>query len=296
MPWIQLRVEVAGRQIEDTVQAMEEMGSQATTQENAGEDSYFDLAHPAEPKWDVQTVTGLFEGDASGRGEALVAELMQRLDFVRDVEMSQLEEQDWETAWLDQYRPIEITPDLWIYPSWVEADDQAGTVIRIDPGMAFGTGTHETTRLCMQVIAGRDLQGSSVLDYGCGSGILAITALKLGAADAVGVDIDPKAESVSRENAHNTGGASRFAIHSAQDVDARSFDIVIANILAFALIDLASNLVQHVKDDGMIVLSGILAHQAEEVIAAYQPQFEFARFEEAGWVALLGRKRRDSKP
>ena len=296
MPWIQLRVEVAGRQIEDTVQAMEEMGSQATTQENAGEDSYFDLAHPAEPKWDVQTVTGLFEGDASGRGEALVAELMQRLDFVRDVEMSQLEEQDWETAWLDQYRPIEITPDLWIYPSWVEADDQAGTVIRIDPGMAFGTGTHETTRLCMQVIAGLDLQGSSVLDYGCGSGILAITALKLGAADAVGVDIDPKAEIVSLENAHNNGVASRFAIQSAQDVDARSFDIVIANILAFALIDLASNLVQHVKDDGMIVLSGILAHQAEEVIAAYQPQFEFARFEEAGWVALLGRKRRDSKP
>ena len=290
MPWIQLRVEVAGRQIEDTVLALEEMGSQATTQENAGEDSYFDLAHPAEPKWDVQTVTGLFEGDASGRGEALVAELMQRLDFVRDVEMSQLEDQDWETAWLDQYRPIEITPDLWIYPSWVEADDQAGTVIRIDPGMAFGTGTHETTRLCMQVIAGLDLQGSSVLDYGCGSGILAITALKLGAADAVGVDIDPKAEIVSLENAHNNGVASRFAIQSAEDVDARRFDIVVANILAFALVDLAPKLMRNVAENGQIVLSGILAHQADEVVAAYRPQFEFERIDEAGWVALLGRR------
>ena len=290
MPWIQIRVEVSGSGLESTVLALEEMGSQATTQENAGEDSYFDLAHPAEPKWDVQTITGLFEGDASSQGEALVAELMRRLAFVRDVEMSQLEEQDWETAWLDQYQPIEVCTGLWIYPSWVDTDTQAGTIVRIDPGMAFGTGTHETTRLCMQLIAGLDLKGKTVLDYGCGSGILAITALKLGAARAVGVDIDPKAETVSLENAHNNGVASRFAIQSAEDVDARRFDIVVANILAFALVDLAPKLMRNVAENGQIVLSGILAHQADEVVAAYLPQFEFERIEEAGWVALLGRR------
>ena len=290
MPWIQLRVEVTGNQIEATVQALAEMGSQATTQENAGEDSYFDLAHPAEPKWDVQTVSGLFEGDASQRGEALLADIMRRLDFVRDVEMAQLEEQDWETAWLDQYQPIEVCRDLWIYPSWVDAETQAGTVVRIDPGMAFGTGTHETTRLCMRLIAGLDLHGKTVLDYGCGSGILGITALKLGAKQATGVDIDPKAETVSLENAHNNGVASRFAIQSADDVDACNFDIVIANILAFALVDLAPKLIRNVAENGQIVLSGILVHQADEVIAAYQPQFEFERIEEAGWVALMGRR------
>ena len=122
--------------------------------------------------------------------ELLREDLLQRLDYINRVELLVLEERDWETAWLDQYQPIEITPSLWIYPSWVEAEDPAVTVVRIDPGMAFGTGTHETTRLCMQLLAGMQLKDKTVLDYGCGSGVLGIAALKLGAANAVGVDID----------------------------------------------------------------------------------------------------------
>lgn len=288
MAWIQLSVNVSGKQIEHTVQAFEEMGSQATTQKNAGEDSYFDLAYPTEPKWDVQTVTALFEDQ--GNAEALFAELMRKTPFTKDVELTQLEDQDWETAWLDQYEPIQITPELWVFPGWVKPEESIETVIKINPGMAFGTGTHETTRLCMQVLAGLDLNNKSVLDYGCGSGILAITSLKLGATKATGVDIDPRAESVSQENALINGVASRFAIQSAGSVNAQTFDIVIANILAFALIDLAATLIAHTKDSGIIVLSGILAHQIDDVITAYRQHYVFERLEDAGWVALIGRR------
>lgn len=288
MAWIQLSVNVSGKQIEHTVQAFEEIGSQATTQQNAGEDSYFDLAYPAEPKWDVQTVTALFEDQ--GNAEVLLAELMRKAPFAKDVELTQLEDQDWETAWLDQYQPIQITPELWVYPGWVKPEESVETVIKINPGMAFGTGTHETTRLCMQVLAGLDLNNKSVLDYGCGSGILAITSIKLGATKATGVDIDPKAERVSQENALINGVASRFAIQSAGSVNTQTFDIVIANILAFALIDLAATLIAHNKDSGIIVLSGILAHQIDDVITAYRQHYVFERLEEAGWVALTGRR------
>jgi ribosomal protein L11 methyltransferase len=288
MAWIQLSVNVSGKQIEHTVQAFEEIGSQATTQQNAGEDSYYDLACPAEPKWDVQTVTALFEDQ--GNAEVLLVELMRKAPFAKDVELTQLEDQDWETAWLDQYQPIQITPELWVYPSWVKPEESVETVIKINPGMAFGTGTHETTRLCMQVLAGLDLNNKSVLDYGCGSGILAITSLKLGATKATGVDIDSKAERVSQENALINGVASRFAIQSAGSVNTQTFDIVIANILAFALIDLAATLIAHNKDSGIIVLSGILAHQIDDVITAYRQHYVFERLEEAGWVALTGRR------
>ena len=289
MSWVQLSVEVAAARIDATMQALDAMGSQATTQENAGEESYFDLAHPAEPGWDRQKISGLF--DAAEQPELLRAELKRRLPFVDQVDLLELEDRDWETAWLQQYEPIEVTPDLWIYPSWVDAPDNGAVVVRIDPGMAFGTGTHETTRLCMQLLAGLSLQDKTVLDYGCGSGILAIAALKLGAASAVGVDIDPKAEIVALENARSNGVESRFAIQSTRRVETQTFDIVVANILASALVDLSMTLSELTRRQGHIVLSGILSHQADEVVAAYQREFDFTRTEESGWVALLGLKK-----
>jgi ribosomal protein L11 methyltransferase len=287
MVWFQLSMEISGDRVDATVAALEALGSQATTQQNAGEDSYFDLAYPLEPKWDLQQITGLFED--SGNAEYVLAQLMAKLAFVRDVELSNLEEQDWEKAWLENYQPIEITPQLWVYPNWVTPKQSLETIIKIDPGMAFGTGTHETTRLCMQILSRMELSGRTVLDYGCGSGILAITALKLGASRATGVDIDPRAETVSQENALNNGVARDFAIQSTSNIEGLSFDIVVANILSFALIELTSTLVGHTRENGMIILSGILANQADEVTRAYQSVFAFERHEESGWVALLGR-------
>ena len=288
MDWLQLSVQVSGEQAGRVVEALEAIGSQATTQQNAGEDSYFDLAHPAEPKWDVQTVTGLFE-DRSHQ-ESLRTELSARCAFTQEVRFTALEDQDWEKAWLNQYQPIQITADLWVYPSWVEVDNRHHNVIKIDPGMAFGTGTHATTRLCMQAINELELADTSVLDYGCGSGILAITALKLGARSAVVVDIDPKAALVAQENALNNGVASRFAIQSPLEINGRKYDVVVANILAFALIDLAAELISYTKENSRIMLSGILDTQADDVILAYQEYFDFTRINAGSWVILTGRR------
>ncbi len=289
MNWVQLTVEVAGKDIDAALEAFEQLGSQATTQQNAGEDSYFDLAHPAEPGWDRQAITGLFETE--GSGDDLVAALTESSAFIKEVELTRLEDQDWETLWLDQYQPIQVSADLWVYPSWVEPEQEGATIVKIDPGMAFGTGTHETTFGCMQVLNEMSLSGKTVLDYGCGSGILAITALKLGADSAVGVDIDPKAELVSQENAHINGVASRFAIQSADDIDAQKFDVVVANILAFALVELAPVLRHHCENDAQIVLSGILAHQSDDVVAAYQEDFDLQKSDQGDWVVLFGRKK-----
>lgn len=288
MPWLKLSVQVTLAQVESTIEAMQALGSQATTQQNAGENSYFDLAHPAEPAWDVQTVSGLFEEkvDPAQFRTALLSEL----SFLRDVELSTLQDQDWETVWLDQYKPVKIASKLWVYPSWVKVEAGAGTVIKIDPGMAFGTGTHETTYLCMQALNELELDKRSVLDYGCGSGILAITALKLGATSAIGVDIDPKAEFVAQENALNNGVAKQFAIQSPPQLKGRKFDIVVANILAFALVELASELIAYSKDSSVILLSGILEKQADEVVSAYQAHFSFTRRQVGSWLVLIGRK------
>ena len=288
MHWLKLSAQVTHAQAESTIEAMQALGSQATTQQNAGEDSYFDLAHPAEPGWDVQTVTGLF---AENNDPAqLRATLLSQLDFLSNIETSKLEDQDWETAWLEQYKPVKIASNLWVYPSWVEVQEGVGTVIKIDPGMAFGTGTHETTHLCMQALNELELDKLSVLDYGCGSGILAITALKLGAAAATGVDIDPKAELVAQENALNNGVAAQFAIQSPLEIKGRKFDIVVANILAFALVELAPQLIAFSKGNGVILLSGILENQADKVISAYQTHFSFTKRQAGSWLVLIGRK------
>lgn len=288
MDWLQLSFEVSGDEIDLALTALEKVGAQATTQQNAGEDSYYDLAHPAQPKWDKQRLTGLFE-DKANRSQLLA--LINDQPFTpQNLQINSLEDQNWETAWLDQYQPMQIAPELWIYPSWVSPDTDVGTIIKIDPGLAFGTGTHPTTRLCMQALTRIHLDGKTVIDYGCGSGILAITAIRLGAQSAVGVDIDQKAEVVAQENALNNGVSSQFTIQSAAEIDAQKFDLVIANILAFALIELAPSLIAYTQKNGTIILSGILAHQATDVVKCYESHFEFDQYNEEEWVVLVGRK------
>ena len=288
MDWLQLSFEVSGDDIEAALTTLEEGGAQATTQQNAGEDSYYDLAHPAQPKWDRQRLTGLFE-DAGNREQLLM--LISKQSFTPlNVLITRLEDQNWETAWLDQYQPVQITPELWIYPSWVSPDKEVGTIIKIDPGLAFGTGTHPTTRLCMRALADLNLDNKTVIDYGCGSGILAITAIRLGADSAVGVDIDEKAEAVAQENSLINGVSSQFTIQSAAEIGAQKFDLVIANILAFALIELAPSLIAYTQHNGTIILSGILAHQAADVAKCYGTHFKFDQYNEDEWVVLVGTK------
>jgi ribosomal protein L11 methyltransferase len=198
-------------------------------------------------------------------------------------EQRRVEDKDWINAWLQHARPMrfgtEAAPGLWICPSGHRVEEVGATVVQLDPGLAFGTGTHPSTALCLQWLATHPLQGRRVLDYGCGSGILAIAALKRGALAADAVDIDPQALIATRGNAQINGVESALrcadvAQFTEQAVD-ESVDIVLANILARPLIELAPLLARRLRPGGGIVLAGVLQSQAEEVRAAYAPWIEF---------------------
>ena len=200
-----------------------------------------------------------------------------------------LADQNWVQLTQSQFEPIRVSERLWIVPSWHEAPDPEALVLVLDPGMAFGTGSHPTTRLCLEWLERTVTPGATILDYGCGSGILAIAAAKLGAAGVLGVDIDAQAVTAARGNAERNGIAARFE-DSAQEIRGQS-DIVVANILSNPLKALAPAICAHVRPGGALALSGILSEQADELIAIYAPflQLEIADTRD-GWVCLTGRK------
>lgn len=212
------------------------------------------------------------------------------LDPLPEYRTSCVEDQDWVRITQAQFQPVRISARLWIVPSWHTPPDPAAVNLVLDPGLAFGTGTHPTTRLCLRWLDAHLRGGEDVLDYGCGSGILAIAAMKLGAGCATGVDIDPQAVQVSRENAAiNRVEAAFYTVESAPPLEA---DIVLANILSNPLKVLAPALAAATRPGGRIVLSGILSDQGEEVAAAYRPWFHMDQaVHDEGWVCLAGVRR-----
>ena len=198
-------------------------------------------------------------------------------------------EQDWVRLTQSQFEPIRISGRLWIVPSWHEAPDPDAICIELDPGLAFGTGSHPTTRLCLQWLESAVTPQASVLDYGCGSGILAIAAGKLGARRIDGVDIDPRAVESAQYNAGNNKVEARFSLADTPASETR-YDIVVANILSNPLRALAPALCARVAPDGQLALSGILAEQADEIRGIYAPWVELSVFgTHEGWVCLAGR-------
>jgi ribosomal protein L11 methyltransferase len=199
-------------------------------------------------------------------------------------------EQDWVRATQAQFGPIAIAPDFWIVPSWCQPPDPAAMYIELDPGLAFGTGSHPTTRLCLTWLREHVRPGSRVLDYGCGSGILAIAAAKFGAAEVVGTDVDPQAIRASHDNVAKNAVSARCVLPDA--LADGTFDIVVANILSNPLILLAPALAGRVAPGGRIALAGILAPQEDSVVAAYAPWFTLAAWRRAdGWVLLAGERK-----
>lgn len=255
------------------------------------------------PGWERSRLAILLPGDTS---RAALATLLTAaaeavgLAAAPAWQASELAEENWVQMTQAQFAPIRISPRLWIVPSWHAAPDPAAINIVLDPGMAFGTGSHPTTRLCLQWLESTLTPGSSLLDYGCGSGILAIAGAKLGAAPVCGIDIDPQAISAAQENARNNAGSGEAAI-SFYTADqplagtAATFDYVVANILANPLKALAPALAARVSPGGALALAGILVEQAEEMIAIYAPWISLAvAGSDDGWVCLAGRK--DSRP
>ena len=238
---------------------------------------------PPKEGWQRSRVIALFADEALAR-EA--AQLLQAQDFFEGCQvlgMAAVEEQDWVRLTQSQFSPVEITPEFWIVPTWHEPPAQAQAVIRLDPGLAFGTGTHPTTRMCLRWIAGHPGQ-PEVLDYGCGSGILAIGAAKFGAQRVVAVDIDEAAVQSTILNAEANGVQLVAGLpEKAQGV----YDVVLANILATPLKVLAPLLCAHVQSGGKLVLAGILARQADELVAAYAPYCQLVvADEEDGWILM----------
>ena len=246
------------------------------------------------PLWKDITLLALFE---HGTHEALLLHALDAYDEGIDWQQAQftvVEDQDWERAWLDQFKPMQFGTRTWIIPWHMQAPAEAehAVIIRLDPGLAFGSGTHPTTDLCLQWLDGLELAGKTVLDFGCGSGILALAALKLGAKHAIGVDNDPQALLASVDNAERNGVNEQLQVFLPEQEPVQQYPIVVANILASALIQLVGLLASRVQAGGVIALSGILHNQAEEVLANYALYFEalqVTRLED--WVRIDGRRK-----
>jgi ribosomal protein L11 methyltransferase len=236
--------------------------------------------------WPLSRVSALFAADADAA--SALAAAARALGLPLPVaEHAVVPEQDWVRATQSQFGPIDAGDGLWIVPSWCPPPAEAAHVLRLDPGLAFGTGSHPTTRLCLQWLSRHVRPGEHVLDYGCGSGVLAIAAALLGAGEVIGTDIDPQAIRVSRDNAAANAVSARFDLPGA--LPAATFDVVVANILANPLVVLAPLLAARTRNGGRIALSGILEGQAAEVVAAYTPWITLAPSQAAeGWVLLAG--------
>jgi len=236
--------------------------------------------------WAESLIQALFPADVDAHGALARACAGLGVDLP-DSQVERLAEQDWVRLTQAQFEPIHVSPRLWIVPSWCEPPAD-GACLVLDPGLAFGTGSHPTTRLCLQWIDAHLRQGATVLDYGCGSGILALAAKRLGAASVLGIDIDEQAVAASRHNAATNRCQVGFGTPDADP--GGSFDLVVANILSNPLMLMAPMLAARVAADGDLVLSGVLERQADEVIATYRPWIGLRVWRsDEGWVCLHGR-------
>ena len=271
-------------------------GAWSVTLSDAGNDPILEPVPGETPLWSDTLITGLFSGDADF--QQLERDLLTslRLDELPPHRTERLENRAWEREWLKDFGPMRFGNRLWICPGETTVDQSDAVIVQLDPGLAFGTGTHATTALCLEWLDGLSLTGKTILDYGCGSGVLAIAALKLGCGHAQAMDIDPQAVVATRRNAAEDGVGGRLTVTGSADGIEGQFDIVVANILAGPLAELAPGIAEHLKPGGLLGLSGILSEQADDVSAAYASWVEFDEPEyrpQDGqtWTRLTGRKR-----
>lgn len=292
MPWLQVRLAITPEQAATYEDALLEVGAVSVTFMDAEDQPIFEPDLGTTPLWSHTHLLALFEADTDEA--ALVAHLeLLTGGALPEHQIERIEDQDWERSWMDNFQPMRFGRRLWIVPSWHEAPEPDAVNLLLDPGLAFGTGTHPTTALCLEWLDGQELDGCEVLDFGCGSGILAIAALLLGAHQAVGTDIDPQALEASRDNATRNGiDPARFPVYLPADLPAKPAEVVVANILAGPLVSLAPQITSLVAPGGSLALSGILAEQAEEVRAAYADAFDLdPTAEKDGWVRISGVRR-----
>ncbi len=292
MPWLQLSIDTSEQQAPLLELVFENLGALSVTLGDAGDQPLLELPPESQQLWEQTRVTALFEG---GRDlETLRSALTSALDdeLIGRMRWERIEDRLWERVWLEHFKPMSFGRHLWVCPDGQQVAEEDAVIIQLDPGLAFGTGTHPTTALCLGWLDGQDLAGKTVVDYGCGSGILAIAALKLGAREAVAVDHDPQALEASRENARKNRVADRLHACLPESMPEVRADILVANILAGPLMSLAPRLNELLKPGGRFALSGILQEQSTDVAASYSP---FAHLQPTRhmeeWVLIAGTKK-----
>ena len=292
MSWLQLRLAITPEQAEPMEDLLLGLGAVSVTFMDAEDQPIFEPDLGTTPLWQHTHLLALFEADTER--QSLIDQLQQLWrQPLPEHQFEDIADQDWERSWMDNFQPMRFGQRLWIVPSWHEAPDPQAVNLLLDPGLAFGTGTHPTTALCLEWLDGQQLQGLQVIDFGCGSGILAIAALLLGAEQVVGTDIDPQALEASRDNAQrNQLADERFPLYLPEAMPTEPADLLVANTLAGPLVSLAPQLTSLVRPGGRIALSGILAEQTDEILAAYENAFELDPVaEKDGWIRVSGVRR-----
>ncbi|MCP9268051.1 50S ribosomal protein L11 methyltransferase [Xenorhabdus sp. XENO-1] len=293
MPWIQLRLNTTGQQAEALGDELMESGAVSVTFQDSHDTPIFEPLPGETRLWGDTDVIGLYDAEMDMKTVVSQLEQVPQLGKAFLHKIEQLEDKDWEREWMDNFHPMCFGNRLWICPSWREVPEPDAVNVMLDPGLAFGTGTHPTTSLCLQWLDGLDLTDKTVIDFGCGSGILAIAALKLGAKHAIGIDIDPQAIQASRDNAERNGVSAQLTLYLSKDqpTDLKC-DIVVANILAGPLRELAPIIGSLPKSGGLLGLSGVLASQAEGVAQAYNNEFIIDPIaEQEEWCRVTGIKK-----
>lgn len=293
MPWIQIKLNATNanaEQIGDML--MEETGALSVTFLDAHDTPVFEPLPGETRLWGDTDIVALYDAETDTELVITLIKNSSMLETGFAYKVEQLEDKDWEREWMDNFHPMKFGERLWICPSWRDVPEPDAINVMLDPGLAFGTGTHPTTSLCLEWLEGLDLKGKTVLDFGCGSGILAIAAIKLGAAKVVGIDIDPQALTASKDNAQRNGVADQLELFLPQDQPENfTADVVVANILAGPLRELSGIIKGLIKPNGQLAMSGVLDTQAEDVANYYRDELHIDPIvEQQEWCRISGYK------
>ncbi len=288
MKWLQLLVKVPKTDAENITGFLENAGAVSVTYTDSGADDIFEPPIGETPLWSEVNITGLFPAktDIKQIWQQLI--LMIPLAYLPDLKIEKLADKDWVRVWMDDFKPMRFGQNLWIIPDGYDIPRPKAINIKLDPGLAFGTGTHPTTALCLKWLDANPPTGKTVIDYGCGSGILSLAAAKLGAKQVIAVDIDPQALTATISNAHKNN-IDNISTMPTNDIKADSADVLLANILAAPLLNLVNDFARILKSGGSLVLSGILHKQLDEIKQCYSKWFNLqVETIQDGWVCVEG--------
>lgn len=288
MAWLQLIIPTNDTQADQLSDALMEQGAVSVTLQDMQDQPMLEPAIGTTPMWSQTRAVGLFDANQDLKQIIINVEHQLRIK-ITDWKGEPLEDKDWVRAWMDNFKPMQFGKKLWVVPSTFEPPQADAANILLDPGLAFGTGTHPTTSMCLEWLDANPPEGKDIIDFGCGSGILAIGAILLGANHAEAIDLDPQALLATVDNAEKNNVSEKIKTYLPQDFPNQSTSLLLANILASPLIELASYFADLTIPKGHIVLSGILAEQADNVLAAYQENFDIKIWKQQDdWICLAG--------